>query len=203
MEPKKLLLFAILAFGVVGLSWIIFGPHPEKYENETPVSEAVGNSYSNEQFGFEVTVPSGFTVDESYLNQDLGPGREIPGVAFRIPASMADGTNLSSDSYASVEELSDVDCIPSDFLSVQGDASGIPVTMGRNDYISASTTGAAAGNIYEETVFVTRKEDRCYAVRYFIHSANIGNYPEGSVREFDRAGLVSSFDSIASSLTLY
>ena len=40
------------------------------------------------------------------------------------------------------------------------------------------------------------------AVRYFIHSSNIGNYPEGAVREFDRQALLNQFDQIRRSLIL-
>src|SRR5581483_5872549 len=160
-----------------------------------------GNTYSNETFGFEVKVPAGFTVDESYLNQDLGPGREIPGVAFRIPADITTGTNLSDDSYVAIEELSDIECSPSAFIDPASQES--EATIGNNTYTVSSNTGAAAGNIYEETVHVMQKENRCYDVRYFIHSSNIGNYPAGAVTAFDRKKLIASFDELAGSLVIH
>jgi hypothetical protein len=36
----------------------------------------------------------------------------------------------------------------------------------------------------------------CTAVRYLVHSTNIGNYEPGAVREFDRPALIDLFDQI-------
>ncbi|HVU06735.1 MAG TPA: hypothetical protein VHE10_03040 [Candidatus Paceibacterota bacterium] len=205
IEAKTILVFAVIALAAVALAWFIFAPKSEDYETTgngsttSPVT-ANGTFYSNQDMAFSVTVPVGFTVDESYINQNLGPGREIPGIAFKIPASVAAGTNLSADSKVSVEELSDVDCMPADFLYQP--RSSAPVAIGSNRFIVATSADAGAGNIYEETVYVTERGSRCYAVRYFIHYGNIGNYPAGAVKEFDRAALVRSFDAITASLRL-
>jgi hypothetical protein len=37
-------------------------------------------------------------------------------------------------------------------------------------------------------------------VRYFVHSTNIGNYPEGAVTAYDRTALLDAFDAIRRSL---
>src|SRR3569623_243836 len=55
--------------------------------------------------GFAIRLPSGFTTDAAYKYDDLGPGKTIGGVKFTIPAAMATGTNLSDDTYISVEEI--------------------------------------------------------------------------------------------------
>ncbi len=207
MDMNKTIVFVLLGLAAIGGAWFIFSPQPEKFENSGPADTATvstgggGTTYSSQPFGFSVKVPPSFTVDESYLNQDLGPGREIPGVAFRIPASMAEGTNLSSDSHIAVEELSDVECVPETFLLSPTAES--EVTAGGNTYTKASSSGAGAGNLYEETVYVTEKGGRCYAVRSFIHSTQIANYPAGTVKAFDRSALDSALQSIAASLTIY
>jgi hypothetical protein len=51
-------------------------------------------------------------------------------------------------------------------------------------------------------VYAVEGSAPCTAVRYFLHSTNIGNYPEGAVREFDRAGLRAAFDAVRNSLIL-
>ena len=49
---------------------------------------------------------------------------------------------------------------------------------------------------------ITPVQNGCMAVRYFVHYGAIGNYPEGEVREFDRAALFAQFDRIRRTLTL-
>ena len=68
------------------------------------------------------------------------------------------------------------------------------------EYSFASSTGAAAGNRYEEDVYALATSSPCTAVRYFIHSAAIENFPAGTVREFDRGALLTEFDKIRQSL---
>ncbi len=150
--------------------------------------------YSNASFGFEAEVPETFSVNESYFNYTLGPGKEIPGISFTIPAEMATGTNLSTDTRMSVEVLSRAACTPSDFI--QTTSKGTPVTVGQNRYTYAQSTGAGAGNRYEESVYVTKQRELCYGVRFYIHSTVLANYPEGTRKEFDRAALVSTFKKI-------
>ena len=194
-------IFVTIAFLIViigGGLWI--WSQSSTKEGTGPVMPSADNTYSNETFGFSVSVPKGFTVNEAYLNQDLGPGREIPGVEFVIATSTAAGTNLSTDSHVAIEELSDVDCTPSDFLDAP--SKSVSMAIAGNAFTVASSSGAGAGNFYEETVYVTQKESRCYAVRYFIHSGNIHNYDPGAVKEFDRESLVNSFDAITESLRL-
>jgi hypothetical protein len=67
-------------------------------------------------------------------------------------------------------------------------------------YSVASSTGAAAGNRYDETVYALPGTNPCIAVRYFIHYGVIENYPAGTVRAFDEAALRSEFDAIRRTL---
>lgn len=150
--------------------------------------------YTHENPSFEVSYPRDFSVRESHVYQELGPGKDIPGVAFVIPAAFVEESNLASDSYISVEWKPGASCSMTAFLgdpatSTRVSDAGIPWEV-------ASTTGAAAGNRYEETVFLKG----CTAVRYFIHYGVIENYPQGSVREFDRDAVMRSFDAIRQSL---
>ncbi len=121
-----------------------------------------------------------------------------------IPISMTEGTNLSSDSYLSVEWLPRAKQCTGDIFIVPN-VKPFEFTVGSTTYSVATSTGAAAGNIYEEQVFAIEGSKPCTAVRYFIHSSNIGNYPsegEGAVQEFNRATLLREFDSIRDALVL-
>ncbi len=119
---------------------------------------------------------------------------------FTIPAASADGTNLSKDSYVSVEWLpGNTACLATSFLD-----GGKAITFSDSgvDYSAATSSGAGAGNLYDEAVFSIPGTNPCTAVRYYIHSTQLGNYPEGTVTAFDKAKLVTEFDFIRRSLVL-
>lgn len=143
-------------------------------------------------------------MDSSYEYQELGPGMAIGGVKFTIPESVATGTNLSADSYVSVEEIPATStCSAAMFLDAGAITSG-PVMLSNNGvtYSVASSTGAGAGNRYEETVYAIPGTDPCIAVRYFIHYGVIENYPVGMISQFDEAALKAQFDEIRRSLVV-
>jgi hypothetical protein len=158
--------------------------------------------FENGTEGFSIRYPEGYKTNIGYTYTELGPGKEIGGVSFTIPVSMADGTNLSSDSYISVEEIPQTqDCSASLFLD-----SGASAPQSQTDqdvtYSVSSETGAGAGNRYEETVYAIPGTNPCMAVRYFIHYGVIENYPAGSVQEFDKQALLDQFDAIRRTLVI-
>lgn len=169
---------------------------------QAPAAPALPQSYSNSAMKFSLQLPDGFTTDESYTYTALGPGEEIKGVKFTIPLSMATGTNLSSDSYISVEQIPDVSsCIAGPFLW-KGQKITLSPTDDVTQFLVASSTGAAAGNRYEEAVYAQQDTNPCTAVRYFIHFSSIENYPPGMVREYDRQKLLAEFDAIRQSFSV-
>lgn len=156
--------------------------------------------YESGSQGFSVRYPAGYTLAPGYQYEELGPGKEIQGVKFTIPASMAAGTNLGTDSYVSVEEIPDTaDCSASLFLD---HASATPETVGSTQYSVASSTGAGAGNRYEETVYAVSGSNPCIAVRSFVHYGVLENYTPGSVKAFDRDALLAQFGKIRDSLVV-
>jgi hypothetical protein len=151
--------------------------------------------------GFSIAAPVSFAVDPNHDYQALGPGKDIRGVAFTIPAALAKGTNLADDSYVAVETLpGSGPCSPGRFLS---SSRPLPAArVGRIAYAIAGSSEGAAGNIYDETVYAVKGSSPCLAVRYFIHSLNIGNFDPGAVRAFDRRALTRRFDAIRKTLKL-
>lgn len=158
--------------------------------------------FASSSLGFSIRYPKGYTVDDKYRYEALGPGKEIGGVAFTVPKKMTTGTNLAPDTRLSVETLPDPPACTADaFLpSVTGEVKA--VADDGVDYSVASLTDAGAGNLYDETVYVLAGTSPCLAVRYFIHSANIANFDPGTVKEFDRAALVRQFDKIRRTLVI-
>jgi hypothetical protein len=129
------------------------------------------------------------------------PDQSINGVSFGIEEEDYKGTNLSPDSYISVEMISSKEnsCNVQLFLNnVVYD--GTVEELDNHIYAVASSSGAAAGNRYEETIYVTPINNSCFAIRYFIHYGLYENYPPESIREFDKQELLNKFDAIRKSI---
>jgi len=208
-RPAPILaLIVVLVLGFVAWQWRyspfwsrLWGNDHAAIATSTPVVEDPGGLpqvYTNKDPEFSIRYPEGYTPDPAYVYQALGPGREISGVKFTISPTLAQGTNLSRDSYISVERIATSTCSAALFLD-----NVVPrnLTDGIVTYSFATTSGAGAGNLYEEQVFALPKKG-CTAVRYYIHSGNIGNYEPGAVREFDRRALLSQFDAIRKTLVI-
>lgn len=155
-------------------------------------------SYASSTLGISLQYPAGYTRNDAYLYTAF-PHKPISGVSFTIPTSVATGTNLSPDTYVSIEWLPRARACTGD-IYLRADVLAATQTDGGTTYSVASSTGAATGNIYEEWVYAVVGSKPCTAVRYFIHSTNIGNYPAGAVRMFSYSALIAEFDAIRRSL---
>ncbi len=158
-------------------------------------------AYSNPNLGISLAHPKGYTINEMYTYEGMGPGKTIRGISLTIPSSYTQGKNLSADTRISIERLpASADCSASEFLAT---AAGTTVVVENNTrYSIAEVSDAAAGNRYYEKVYALSKGEPCVAVRYFIHSTNIGNYEPGTVTEFDMDMIKKEFDAIRYSLTV-
>jgi membrane-bound inhibitor of C-type lysozyme len=141
-----------------------------------------------------------YTVDESH-SYELIPGEAITGVKFTIPSAVTQGTNLSKDSYISIEHIANTKKCTADMF-LEGEQPISIISENGVTYSVASTTGAAAGNRYEELVYATKSKATCLGVRYFIHYSVFENYPRGTIKEFSKQILLQNFDTIRKSLTL-
>lgn len=176
------------------------GNVPERSEETGSMApqQVATNTYATTTFS--IVYPDNFTVDDNYRYEGV-PNKPIIGVKFTIPADMATGTNLSSDTYLSVEWLPRA-------LNCTGDIYILPnvraqkLTEAGVVYSFATTSSAAAGNLYEEMAYALTDSTPCIAVRYFIHSTNLGTYEPGSVREYDRSALLRALDAIRHSIIL-
>jgi hypothetical protein len=153
------------------------------------------------QTGFSIDAPSSFTPDPGHDYTALGPGKDIKGFSLTIPASLAKGTNLGADSYIAVETLpSATPCTAAPFLDSPTAAPS--VTSNGITYSVATATDAGAGNFYSETVYAVQGSSPCLAVRYYIHSLNIGNFTPGAVTAFNQPALIAQFDAIRATLVV-
>jgi hypothetical protein len=170
-------------------------PHPA---SQPPTGWRI---YGDARLGFSIAYPSKWRVDSAHVYPNQVDNEQLAGVAFLIPEDLATGTNLSSNSYLSVESAPNAPaCNASAFLdtpSTQRDE-----TEGGLHWSVGTVGDAGAGNFYDETAYALTGSKPCLGIRYFIHSTNIGNYTPGTVKQFDRAGLVQQFDRIRSTFAL-
>jgi membrane-bound inhibitor of C-type lysozyme len=110
------------------------------------------NIYHDGTVGFSIRYPADYSINTNYQYQELGPGKEINGVKFTIPASIATGTNLSSDSGISVEFIPATQNCSANLFLYDGPTAQT-TTDNDTEYSYALFIGAAAGNRYEEDVW--------------------------------------------------
>ncbi len=192
---------AVFILVVVGIVYAFIGTkggEGEVVDSPNPAWEI----FTDSEGRFSALYPTSFSVNTAHVYTALGPEKEIYGVSFAVPESLTRGTNLSLDTYFSVETLgtSTAPCLAKSFLGEGAKESvmtenGVRYSMGRR-------IEGTAGSTYEEHVYVLPNSLPCTAVRYFIRSTAIGNYEPGAVLEFNRGSLISVFDTIRQSLVL-
>jgi hypothetical protein len=200
----RVIIFLVVALAVVGAGafvWITWPKDEPAPVVEEPVVEEptpTTGSYTSSALGYSISYPLDFTLVEEHV-YPFSSTKNIEGFRVGIPADMATGTNLSADSYVAVEQLPNARACTGDiFLKANVKASN--VTEAGVAYSVASSTEGAAGNRYDEVIYALKDSKPCTAVRYYIHSTNIGNYPEGAVTEFNQTALLNEFDQIRRSL---
>lgn len=158
-----------------------------------PGAASVG--YEDKQFGFSLYRPQNSAVETQGFGAYL-PLTQAPVVAITLPMELFEGTNLieagvyigasSSPAIASKWNLPTAESgeVPAGTVEVSGILFAV-----------FTSTGAAAGNIYEERVYRALRNDTCFEIVELLHSGNIGNYEPGVV-EFDRGKFQSYLKAI-------
>ena len=159
-------------------------------------------TYTDGVKGFSIKYPSGWTVNTTYTDSVMGPGKERSGVSFTIPKSMTTGTNLGWDTSVSVETNTyATTCSASEFYGTGSMSKTFDAQVNGAMYNFATGSDAGAGNRYE-TFFATMPgTNPCLGVQLFIHSSNIDNYDPGTVQAFDRTQLLSIYETMLSTFT--
>jgi hypothetical protein len=149
---------------------------------------------------FEIPEGWGFAKADAPYNEfaDSTKG-EDSFVRLQLPKETYPGTNfgnadlgLSAVYVASLEE-----CLAypgSDSQSVF-DIKQSTVLSGITYYTSTST-GAAAGNIYDSKNYRTYQNQFCFSAAETLHTSNIGNYDPGTVTAVDEDAVWARLDAI-------
>lgn len=168
-------------------------------------SDAPGyETYTDPSKTFTFAFPSNFSVTGT--NPGFNPGWSAPAttsgmVLAKVVASkdLQPNTNFV-EAWFTVGASSDPSAVATCYDTLSGTKSTTtPVTIGGTQFKKLEFTGVGAGNIYDTTSYRTVRGNECYAIEYTIHSANIQNYPKGSVQPFDEAKVTAALEEIASS----
>lgn len=179
-------------------AWTLYGaPEAPAPQPETPVVDAT--TYASSTLHVSLRYPRDYTINESFSNTSVNPNKPISGVKFTIPAHMATGTNLSAESGVSIEQLPRAKNCTGD-IYLAANVRPTKLTEGNIEYSLATSSSTASGNHVEEMVYAVSSSSPCIAIRYFIHSTNIGT--STATRAFDRASLIAAFDKIRQSLVV-
>ncbi len=200
----KWLITAAVVIIIGALVWF-FTPVKNLFHRATPApqtqttTEPEVQNYTNDVIGVSVKYPTGFTLNPTWQNTSVVPTKPISGIQFTIPASMATGTNLAEDTYVSIEQLPRAKSCTGDIFMAQTVKPHDMVDNGVT-YSVASSTDAAVGNRYEETVWAIKGSSPCTAVRYHVHYGAYENYPPGTIVEFNKTALLNAFDQVRRSV---
>jgi hypothetical protein len=193
MDTKTLVWIVVVGALGVFLAWVIFSPQPGKDVSLEPGTSAdSGWNVYESPLGFEVQYPPAFEIDESHSD----------GVAFAIPASMADRTNLFEDSLVSIERAPGKDCSSKRFLEHPTNTED--TVIGDRHFSFGEASDAAAGNVFDEYVYALPSPagDACFAVRLFLHWTRIESYDPATVKQFDRQELIKIARDMAGTLVI-
>lgn len=167
--------------------WQAISPEPADYpylvnNNHGTTATADWKIYRDEQYGLEVKYPKDFVLREPQ-NYFL----PTPLVRVDLPEGSYPGTNFS-EAGLTVAVGKDTSAVTSCLLGVSPGSKLLKETKLINGitFYKDVTSGAAAGNIYNSTVYRTVHQNICYEAVLTIHTGNIGNYPEGTVKEVDQ-----------------
>lgn len=190
MKSTFLILALVILAGIGYFFWV----HSQK-----PVDDGTLVYHGDR---FSVHYPQNWFADTSYQYDLLGPEEPaIPGVKFHVPIALIAGTNLTTDTGISVEQMAGMPACRAEPFLISPQSVADETVDGTN-YSVASSFDAAAGNRYEETVYALKGTNPCIAVRYFVHYSELGNFDPDKIMAFDHAGLIKQFDTIRRSLTL-
>ena len=158
--------------------------------------------YSNPATGLSLTYPDTFAPALSVA----GNYKTDPGLTLHfIDSKIYDKTNLS-DIYLFVSSTFDAQVAATCTESNQN--GGGPEYPAGNEvingftFVHSTSEGAGAGNYYQQEIYRMVHKNVCYEVIYYIHYTNIGNYPPGTVAEFDGGAITQKLYGIFSTFTI-
>ena len=198
---KKVIVAIIVLIALLAVLGFYF------YKSDDTSTASSENVYKDFDRGYTISFPSKISSsnvvdDNTFQIFDGRSNRGDQGVEFLIPKSMTIETNLSKDSSVTItQNPSDIEC-KAENSRLTNNGKVFNLSDKGVQYFVATSSDAAAGNRYEQVVYTIVNSKPCTTIGYNIHSTVFENYPEGTVKRFDKQALIKKFDEIRRSLVL-
>lgn len=171
----------------------------EKIPDNVPVIIPGARSilHEDKEFGFRFWYPEGSNVrKENFEGYLKATQNGVTVAAIFLDESLFKGTNLSEAAVV-VGVSPDKGALANCERAVDNQE----IERGTADIRGATfhlfeATGVGAGNIYESKIYRTIMDGSCYEIVELLHSGNIGNYPQDTVKEFDKAKFTGILENI-------
>jgi len=199
-KSSNIILYRLLSsffkenFPEIGVTEKEIEKEAETYENYYVYN---GKRYINDKTGISIRYPDNCSVYESVLRNHNGEGFSII-----FPDSLIEGTNLSMDSFISVERLSKGTNWSSKNIIEALNFSSHTELIGDTIFDVSTGSEGTMGNIYQEIVSLATIGEYTYCLRLFLHSHNLGAYDPGTVKKFDYEIFLSTYTSIRKSFKI-
>jgi hypothetical protein len=142
--------------------------------------------YEDRKLGFSLYRPQNSIVEAQGFEAFL-PLTQVPVVAIVLSKELFSGTNLiEAGVYIGASSAPAVISRWNQPSGGSGETAAGTIDVNGTSFAVFTSTGAAAGNIYEERVYRTLRGGTCFEIVELLHSGNIGNYGSGVV-EFNKA----------------
>jgi hypothetical protein len=158
--------------------------------------------YNNPATGVSLTYPDTFAPAISVVgNYKTSPELSL----YFIDSETYDKTNLS-EVYLFISSTSDAQVVatctePNLNVGAPEQLIGKEIINGYA-FVHSTTEGAGAGNYYTQEIYRMLNKNVCHEVIYFIHYTNAGNYPPGTITEFDSDALMQKLYGVFSTFTI-
>jgi len=188
MADKKFTIFLIIVILIL-TSALVFEiykkpasapTNPPATQNSSPNQNL--QTYKNASYNFQFQYPPDFSFVAPSGYSSLGSDSEQI-VQVQADNKNFPGTNLADYAFTVSNQYNYADCLK----SVNNK---IPLTqtqtINNTTFYKDTTSGAAAGNLYDSQIYRTVRDKWCYEISLTVHTGNIGNYTPGTVAEVDK-----------------
>lgn len=193
---KNYLTLAALALLAAGCNQSSPQPRDNSLDNQPPIERRSDKeTYRNATYGFEFAYPADMAfVTPSYASlQD-----KI--VEITTKSNLYPETNFGDAAFSVSAQYART--LPACLALGHNDPEfgKEPITINGVNFYLAKTTGAAAGNLYQSTLYRTLAgKATCLELMETVHTTNIGNYEPGTVTEVDQGPIKERLDGILNS----
>jgi len=160
------------------------------------VTGVSNTGYSNSTLDFSILYPSTASTTGTFSSGYL-PVTQTPIVAFTLPQSMYQGTNLTEAGvYIGATSTPSIVASCTEASQQNDETAAGSSSIGGTAFSVFTSTGVGAGNIYQEKTYRTVRNGSCLEITELLHSGNIDNYPTGSTQQFDQNEFSGILDAI-------